>query len=292
MIRAIELARRCASERGRVAPLVGAVVARDGEILGEAFRGELAPGDHAEFTALEKKLKDSLVAGATLFTTLEPCTSRTPPKVACADRVVERRIARVVIGMLDPNDAITGLGELRLREAQVAISRFDPDLMATIEELNREFIRLHSTGSKRRRPYGDMSDPVEPGQVGPNGYRVGYTPEGDKVEWVPSDDGDDEWPLLLRRNDSAILAAYNEFWDKVWWNRHQNWIIRIETGQETLTDEQAAVLARAKEAAQRIEDKYGAENLGWDEFEWGLLSGRMSALSWVLGAEWDESLDT
>jgi pyrimidine deaminase RibD-like protein len=142
---AIEEARKSVPEDGRVHPRVGVVVVKDGRILASAHRGEI-PQCHAEYIALEKKLTDVSLLGATVYTTLEPCTARNHPKVPCAIRLTERKVTRVVIGMLDPDDRISGRGQRTLRKAGIATELFPHDLMAEIEELNRDFVRDRESG--------------------------------------------------------------------------------------------------------------------------------------------------
>lgn len=144
---AIEQSRYCKGEDERAHPMVGAVVVKNGDVLADAFRGEKDPGDHAEFTALEKKLPNRSIAEATVYTTLEPCTTRNHPKVPCAERLIERKVSRVVVGMLDPNQMITGRGIRRLRDANIAVALFPPELMAEVEELNRNFTRSQAESS-------------------------------------------------------------------------------------------------------------------------------------------------
>ncbi len=289
MRRAIELARNCVSEPEKISPKVGAVMARNGVILGEAYRGEIKPGEHAEYTLFERKLPSDTLAGATLFTTLEPCTSRNEPKIACAHRVIERRIGKVFIGTLDRNPDIRGRGEILLQDAGVQIARFDSDLIPILDELNRDFLRQYRSGPIQRTK-AETQDPVEPETVGPNGFKIGYTENGDKVEWIVEDG--EIWPLVLRRNDSDILEMYNELWEKVWYIRKLIYQEKMERGEVPYDDPNHSHLIKARERMKEIEEKYGVENLGWDDVEWGIIQGKLSALSWVMGSGWEGSLDT
>jgi pyrimidine deaminase RibD-like protein len=155
---AVEEARKSAPEDSRIHPKVGVVVVKDGRILATAHRGEI-PQCHAEFIALEKKLTDVALLGATVYTTLEPCTSRNHPKVPCAIRLTERKVSRVVIGMLDPDDRISGRGQRALRKAGIATELFPHDLMGEVEELNRDFVRDREFRENDRRNEKQESPP-------------------------------------------------------------------------------------------------------------------------------------
>jgi diaminohydroxyphosphoribosylaminopyrimidine deaminase/5-amino-6-(5-phosphoribosylamino)uracil reductase len=122
--RALELAERGRGKTGH-RPVVGAVVVRDGEIVGEGWY-EDALVRHAEPAALEQA--GERAHGATLYVTLEPCShhGRTPP---CADAVVAAGIARVVVGARDPNPVVDGRGLARLADAGIEVELLD-DLAA------------------------------------------------------------------------------------------------------------------------------------------------------------------
>jgi len=148
---AIMEAMKSVPEDERPHPKVGAVVVKNGRVLSKAHRGEVLKS-HAEYIALDDKLSDDVVAGATVYTTLEPCTTRTHPKIPCAQRLVDRKIARVVIGMPDPNPDIRGRGDQLLSDAGIEIQLFPRDLRAQVEEMNREFIR----SQKDKQPSAKM----------------------------------------------------------------------------------------------------------------------------------------
>lgn len=136
---AIDQGKRSVSEAGRQSPRVGACIVKDGQILEYSFRGEFAPGDHAEYTLFEKKLAGEELSDCILFTTLEPCTIRSASKTPCAKRIVDRGIKHVFIGMLDPDPRIRNKGQISLRAAGVEVDYFPSELREEIQGDNRAF---------------------------------------------------------------------------------------------------------------------------------------------------------
>ena len=127
-------------------PLVGAVVVRDGRIVGEGWHTALGE-PHAEREALaDCERHGESAKGATMYVTLEPCchTGKTPP---CTDALVEAGIARVVVGASDPNPCVNGGGISVLQQAGIEVAQ--GVLEDECVELNRPFFHYIKTG----KPY-------------------------------------------------------------------------------------------------------------------------------------------
>lgn len=126
-------------------------------------------------------------------------------------------------------------------------------------------------------------------QTGPNGHPVGYDDDGNYVEWIPDEDQQNDgqpWPLIMRRNESSINDEYKKLWDKVWWNRHMS---RCPADHPNNCTKDGSGCA----SARTIVDKHGMEYLDpGDQVEWGICQGKMMALAWVLGSDWDDSGST
>ena len=116
MKRAIELAMK-GWGKTNPNPLVGAVIVKDGRIIGEGYHEKIG-SPHAEIMAIRNCTES--VEGATIYVNLEPCShyGKTPP---CADEIVRRKFARVVIAMTDPNPLVAGRGIALLRENNIVV---------------------------------------------------------------------------------------------------------------------------------------------------------------------------
>jgi pyrimidine deaminase RibD-like protein len=200
---AIEAARKSKAEDSRQHPLVGAVVVRnDQELLGSGYRGYPELGDHAEEGLVEKILRDTSVAGCTVYTTLEPCTTR--GRLPCANILTEHKVGRVVVGMLDPDQRITGKGVLYLRKHGIAVDLFPTKMMAELEELNRDFIRNKEAESAR------LLASAEAISSGPLRSRMDLS---EMALWPPAQAATDM--LLIGHNLNAVFRQARFFEQKL-----------------------------------------------------------------------------
>jgi len=140
MAQAFALARQGAG-RTSPNPAVGAVLVRDGEVVGRGFH-TYAGQKHAEIMALEEA--GERARGATLYVTLEPCShqGRTPP---CADALIAAGVGRVVAAMEDPNPLVHGEGLRRLQQAGIE-TELAAEHTAEAERLNEAFVHFMQTG--------------------------------------------------------------------------------------------------------------------------------------------------
>lgn len=145
MRRCLALAQQAA---GRTAPnpLVGCVIVRDGEIVGEGFHPK-AGEPHAEVFALQAA--GERAAGATAYVSLEPCNhyGRTPP---CTEALINAQIAQVIVGMVDPDQRVSGRGIERLRAANINVIVGVEE--SACQDVNEAFVHrvLH------QRPFGTL----------------------------------------------------------------------------------------------------------------------------------------
>ncbi len=202
MRRCIELARR-ALGRTSPNPMVGAVIVKDGEIIGEGFHPR-AGEPHAEVFAL--KAAGENARGATIYVSLEPCNhyGRTPP---CSEALVAAGVAKVVVGMVDPNPLVAGGGIARLRAAGI-------EVLVGVEEqackkLNEGFIHriLH------HRPFGILKYAMT--LDGKIATTTGHS------AWVTNKDARSEVHQLRAACDAVIVGGNTIRQDNPYLTSHQ-----------------------------------------------------------------------
>lgn len=188
MLRAIELAEQA---RGytRTNPLVGAVIVKDGRIIGEGYH-HFYGGDHAEVDAIKNACEP--VAGAEMFVSLEPCCHRgkTPP---CTEAILAAGIRRVCCAMADPNPKVGGKGISILRDAGVEVAV--GECADEARKLNRAYIKYITTGL----PYVTL--------------KVAQTLDGKVADaagnskWITSEESRRRVHLLRSQSDAVLVGG-------------------------------------------------------------------------------------
>jgi len=171
-------------------PLVGALVVKDGRIVGRGYHQQ-AGSPHAEIIALDEAGKSA--KGGSLYVTLEPCThfGRTPP---CVDRIVKCGVRKVIVGMLDPNPLNNGRGIQILRQHKINVKV--GFLQDRLKRINEAFIKYIT----KKMPFVTV-------KVGQSLDGKIATKTGDS-KWITSDKSR-SYAHRIRGNYDAIMVGVN-----------------------------------------------------------------------------------
>jgi len=212
--------------------------------------------------------------------------TRLAPTAVDQERVVARGLAKAAPFHRSRNSVADAL-LIELYSAAVAAACAD-DVYAFITSNAEDF---SAVGGDNRQPHNDLADLFSGDnstyRLGVEGLERALVDEfGDELAEIIEDTYFEEEPRRL----DEILSAEQELFDRIWYDRsmlHEQKLIDAGDEAELEHLRQIAGPGRA-----RVEQTYGIENLGpYDKFEWGMLNGKLSALRWVLGSDWD-FLDT
>src|SRR5438309_1173266 len=179
-------------------PMVGCVMVREGQIVGEGFH-QYQWRDHAEIVAL--KSAGDKARGATLYVTLEPCnhTGRTGP---CTDAIIAAGVQRVVAAMEDPNPVNSGLGFERLRAAGIEV------FTGACEEEARRLNEAFACWIRTKKPFVTLKSAMTlDGQLAlPRSYEKTGKNSAKRRNWITSEESHGEVHRLRHASDALLTG--------------------------------------------------------------------------------------
>jgi len=233
---------------------------------------------------------------------IESLLSARQPR-AITDAVKKRVTERALAGRAPYHREKNSVGDAILIEMYAEAVRRKKGKNDRFAFVTHNYKDFGEPNGDRRQPHPDIASLFEPDR---SIYWVSLL-DALKVE---APDLLDEMDFEFNHYDqprrlSEILEAEHLLFRQVWYNRHWNLRIAIEEGRHHVVPKEKystkpyrndqtldTIWAGALAAAKRTEEEVGTENLGpWSDFEWGMINGKLSALRWLLGDEWD-MLDT
>ena len=265
---------------------------------GEANEVVLASLDDVDhrISILGEAVNDSIRQIEAIFLRSQPIQTTEAVMLRAARRAVEKKAP-----FHKPKN---GIGDAILIETyrDLLAARDDGTVCAFVTHNKHDF---SDVGVDERRPHADIAD-LFADDRSRYALAIGEVLSNHAPDWMEEVRWEFEYqeePRLL----SELIQAENLLFRQVWYNRHWNLCIAIERGKHRLVTKEEwdkatskrrrkmtvdSVWTQALAAARKTEDEVGVENLGpWTDFEWGMLNGKLSALRWVMGSEWD-FLDT